>query len=352
GIGGCGKTQLVSYFLQEYSSLFEHTIYVDASSSSSIKADIQIWARSLGDGHDRDAWEDGVRVMSSVAEGKRWVLIFDNADDPTLDLVHFLPKNRGVTIIITSRNRDVGNLSTTFHLELGEMETEEAIEVLLQAARRQKPLPLEEVKSVQALTGELGCLAVALVQAGTYCYQMSSTINGVFQPYTFNQYLSLFSSHRVGLMKKVQPSPLDNYCRGAYTTLDLSFNLIPQKSRDFLHVISFWHHTDIPLDILASAAKHGFQGSFTLLPRPEAHKGIVDTLTNILCLDGKWSELQVQDIVRNLRSFSLLSSTSINDSLFLRMHPLVQSWSRDLLETQASQSYIAMAIQVLVSCGG
>jgi len=277
------------------------------------------------------------------------MLVFDNADDPALKLSPFMPKNSGVTIVITSRNRDIGNLSTIPHVELGEMEADEAMKTLMRAARREPSLPPEEMEGAQKLMKELGCLAVALVQAGTYCHQLSSYQHGILHPYTFTQYLSLFYVHRSELMKKAQPSPLDSYERGVYTTLDLSYQVLPQASRDFLHFISFFHHTDISLAVLAAAARKHFEDVFSLLPRPEDHGHIIEKLKNLLCVNGEWNELHVQDIVRNLRSFSLISAVPVGDSLFLRLHPLVQSWSRDMV--YPLHHHRAMAMQALTSCG-
>ncbi|KIM22349.1 hypothetical protein M408DRAFT_79205, partial [Serendipita vermifera MAFF 305830] len=104
GMGGCGKTQLVSYFLQEYPGLYTQTVYVDASSSSSIKTDFQTWARTLGDGHESDAWEDALRTLNRVPRDEQWILILDNADDPGLNINLFLPQDINITILITSRN--------------------------------------------------------------------------------------------------------------------------------------------------------------------------------------------------------------------------------------------------------
>jgi tetratricopeptide (TPR) repeat protein len=59
----------------------------------------------------------------------------------------------------------------------------------------------------------------------------------------------------------------------------------------------------------------------------------------------------VQETIRTLRSFSLLSATSIQDSTFLQLHPLVQAWSRDMVPP-ASQHYRAMGMQSLASCSG
>jgi len=157
---------LVSYSfdLSSISDLarFKQSVYVDASTLSSIEADLEAWVRTREGGHQRDTWEDAVRILTSVPEDERWGLILDNADDPTLNLAPIIPKSKNLTVIITSRNRDLGNLSTA-HMEMGEMEPDEALTTLLHAARRQLPLSVEELKSAHTLLKELGCLAVALV---------------------------------------------------------------------------------------------------------------------------------------------------------------------------------------------
>jgi hypothetical protein len=124
-------------------------------------------------------------------------------------------------------------------------------------------------------------------------------------------------------MKRAEPSSLDNYERGAYTTLD----------------ISFFHHADIPLSALSTAVREGFKDApFQYLLRPEAHKGFMTDLKRLLCADGNWSEMQVQDTLRTLRSFSLLSITSPGDNVFLHLHPLIQVWARDMNQS-TSQPY-------------
>jgi tetratricopeptide (TPR) repeat protein len=261
-----------------------------------------------------------------------------------------MPKSVNLTIVITSRNRDLGNLSTTVHLELGEMEEDEALATLVQAARRDSALSNEEMAGARTLIKELGYLALALVQAGTYCHQLSSYHGGILQPYTFTQYLSLFYSHRAELMKKAQPSPLDSYERGVYTTLDLSYQTLSQMHRDFLHFLSFFHHADIPLAVLATAARRRFEDIWQFLPHPEGHDRVVSALEKLLCVNGKWSDFQVQETISSLRSFSLISATSVGDSVFLHLHPLIQSWSRDMTQSHSHDSR-AMVIRTLTSFG-
>lgn len=324
---------------------------MDASSASSIQTDLQTWARSLGDGHERDVWEDGLRNLVSGQENADHILVFDNADDPNLNLVPFLAKSKHVTILITSRNHSLGNMSTTHHLELAEMEEDEALSTLMHAARRQHPLPAEENSDIRTLAAELGCLAVALSQAGTYCAELSSIIKGAFQPYTFTQYLSIFRAHRSSLMKKAETSALDNYQRGAYTAFDLSYHAVPPNPREFLHFISFFHHADIPLVALAIAAENKFEDMRSVSPRPQSQGIIRSALFTILCTDGKWNQLKLQETIRILRSFSLISTTSVNDALFLQLHPLVQAWSKDM-EGLDPQYYEGMVLQVFSSCCG
>ena len=321
-------------------SSFKQAVFVDASSLDSIKADLQAWARELGVGHERDVWEDAIRILDKVPENERWALILDNADDPTLNLAPFLPKSNNLTVILTSRNRNLGNLSAAYHMELREMNPEEALSTLLNAARREVDLPREELESANTLLRELGFLPVAIVQAGTYCHALSSP---------FTQYLQLFYSHRTELMKKAEPSSLDNYQRGAYTTLDLSYNALPQAPRDFLHTISCFHHTSIPLVALSTAAKREFKDLEVFLPRPESHKSIVADLKGLLCFGGIWSEMKVREILGTLQSFSLLSTNSANGSLFLHLHPLVQAWLRDMDPFNSSHHQL-MACQILTSC--
>ncbi|KIM23249.1 hypothetical protein M408DRAFT_77815, partial [Serendipita vermifera MAFF 305830] len=192
GPEGSGKTQLVASFLQGCQSQYIHSVFVDASSPSNIKADLQTWARSLGDGHEHDIWEDARNLLASGSHQGHWILVFDNADDTSVNLVTFLPKCYSGTIVITSRNKTVGNMAKTYHLELNRMKPSEALATLLMAARRELPIPEPELADARKLMEKLNYNPAALTKAGTYCHQLSSTIQGEFQPYTFTQYLNLY----------------------------------------------------------------------------------------------------------------------------------------------------------------
>lgn len=364
GMGGCGKTQLVSYFLQENRSLwvevtltdlpltahrYTHIVYVDASSTNSIKADLQSWIRSVGEGHDKDVWEDSLDFLRHESREGLWILVLDNADDPKIDVLPFIPLGYHGSVIITSRNRNLGNLATTFHLELGEMGRDEALSALLHSARRQLPLESQELEDAYCLLEILGYLPLAVVQGGAYCRQLTSSNEN---PFTFSQYLSLFSKNRSKLLTKAEPSSLDRYQRGVYATLELSYDVISDAIKSFLLLLSAFNCSSIPLVMLATAAQQQFVDPEHWMVRPDGHNSVISNLTALFLIDGEWRELELQEMIQTLSSFSLLSTTSTSGNLFLRMHPLVQAWTMDTMLYSESQKQIsrAMARQILTSC--
>src|SRR4051812_17970364 len=166
--------------------------------------------------------------------------------------------------------------------------------------------------------------------------------------FTFVQYLSLFKRHREKLMTRPEVNGLDNYGLGAYTAFDLSYSLLPQTAKDFLHISGFLH-ANISLAVLECAAKKNFSDWQEYIARPETHGEVKEQLRVLLSPDG-WSELHVHGIIQSLRSFSLISSTSLSGIVHVRFHPLVHSWSVDMLSPVQTTDYRLMATQVVVSC--
>lgn len=364
GMGGSGKTQMVSYFVQQHHaryaihssvrlklmhSSYQHVVFVDTTSPSSIRSDLQSFIRSLGVGYEQRTFEDALFLLSGGPHEGNWLLIFDNADNPELNLVRYLPEGFHGSILITTRNSELGTLSNTVHLRLGPMNDTEAFETLMKAAGRTLPLSDAERSSIEELMKELGNLAVALVQAGRYCNQMSTGAAGGTGNFTFGQYLSLFQKHRPELMKQNTVS-LDRYGKGAYTTFNLSYSLLPQSVRELLHLSGFFHYAEIATSMLESAANSDFSDYEEYLARPQAHGMIKKRLRELLYSAGEWDEIHFHDIIRSLQSFSLVTTTSTSSTIFLRFHSLVHTWSRDLLDPQDAESYRQMATLVVVSC--
>jgi hypothetical protein len=72
------------------------------------------------------------------------------------------------------------------------MDKDKSLSILLLAARYQGSLSPDKKRGVLLLTENLCYLAVALVEAGTYCYQSPTTIEGSEQLLTFAHYIPHF----------------------------------------------------------------------------------------------------------------------------------------------------------------
>jgi hypothetical protein len=59
------------------------------------------------------------------------LILYDNVDDPDIDLGSLLPLGESCAIVITSRNRSLGQLCPDAHLELDTMSMDEAVDLLL-----------------------------------------------------------------------------------------------------------------------------------------------------------------------------------------------------------------------------
>ncbi|KAJ7830908.1 hypothetical protein B0H14DRAFT_2806134, partial [Mycena olivaceomarginata] len=103
GLGGSGKTQIALKFLdmmnQHPTPRFTNQFFINASSQQTLDTafkNIAI-ANKIGDSlQDALLW-----LITSTEE---WMLLFDNADDPNINLFLFFPRCAHGNIIITSRN--------------------------------------------------------------------------------------------------------------------------------------------------------------------------------------------------------------------------------------------------------
>ncbi|KIK58111.1 hypothetical protein GYMLUDRAFT_45662 [Collybiopsis luxurians FD-317 M1] len=101
GIGGAGKTQTALKFIHTFKTRFVGCYQIAASSEESIKASFYDIAVK-NDLSKSSTWEAGLRWLAK--HEKEWFILYDNADDPKIDLGQFLPQSSHGNIIVTSRN--------------------------------------------------------------------------------------------------------------------------------------------------------------------------------------------------------------------------------------------------------
>ncbi|PVF94146.1 TPR-like protein, partial [Serendipita vermifera] len=322
---------------------FKHTFFIDASSQSTIRSDLRGAIRSI-DGHQQDTDEDALSFLSSQPDS---LLIFDNADDPNLELVSFFPKFYRGIILVTSRVRSLGELATLHHLELGPMSNEEAVQTLAKASRRTLPVSGQDEQYMKELVEELGCLALALVQAGVYIYNMGPVQAGDTQSSSFKHYLSLFRRERGNLMRQAGAPSLDQYKHSVYSTLDLSYSLLSPIAREFVGICSKLHYSNISLSMILTATERDFEDQKSYAPRPESHVKVKERLRFLFKPHGSLDESHIRETIRSLVSLSLVQVTMAKDTILLRYHPLVHAWANEKTAPEVVSLHFRMAITVL-----
>jgi len=128
---------------------------VDASTKETIRADLINIALAKGIGESEKATLDWLSRRR-----EEWLLVLDNADDPTLDLRPYLPACSHGNILITSRNRDTCFYAPQF-CQVSDMRPEDARDLLLKTARLTH-------------TNETEALATAIVKVCLLCLSSRS----------------------------------------------------------------------------------------------------------------------------------------------------------------------------------
>jgi hypothetical protein len=96
--------------------------------------------------------QDGLLWLTSNIEG--WLLFFDNADDPRLNLNDFIPQCNHGNIIITSRNPGL-RVYAGSHSLVSDMEEEDAVALLLKSAAQEATTQTEQSATEIVKVGQL-----------------------------------------------------------------------------------------------------------------------------------------------------------------------------------------------------
>lgn len=112
GMGGIGKTQLSINYAKRHRSSYSSILWLNATSKVSLQISLRHVARRIFPpeiaSHLKDE-EVLIRISNwlSELENSRWLLIFDNYDDPSqYDIAQYFPSVAHGSIIITTRQPD------------------------------------------------------------------------------------------------------------------------------------------------------------------------------------------------------------------------------------------------------
>ncbi|KAI1346598.1 tetratricopeptide repeat domain-containing protein [Xylaria sp. FL0043] len=253
GLGGSGKTQFCCKFAEDNRHSFWGVFYVDGSSVSNIKKSMGEIARLAGKEPNANA---AIEWLSSVKE--RWLLLFDNADDPRVDVdsyMSYFPKGEGGHILITTRNQFFEVLGTvgSRYFSFSGLQSKEASELLLKATCLPLPWESELKASASKIIEALGNLALAVVQAGAAIRERLCSLQ---------EYLGWYRRGWKKLQNLKVRARTSNE-KAIWTTFELCYKHLEEREDQeaadaiqLLQLFSFLYRDSISPDILIRAMKN------------------------------------------------------------------------------------------------
>jgi tetratricopeptide (TPR) repeat protein len=232
GMGGVGKTTLAAEYAHRYRDLYGIVGWFNLADKEG-KSDFALTETGVATGYSRLAAKmslpvaresyDVVReaVTNKLRERNDWLLIFDNAEDPTA-LHALLPPGNG-HVLITSRNADWREIGLPVELDV--LSETDALAFLLDYAGRAAWTDAAEEKTAKELAHELGYLPLALTQAAGYMDTRKMSVTS---------YLGLFRQRKLKLFDK---KPL-NYHAPVTTTWDIGVEDLKTERPDALLLLN------------------------------------------------------------------------------------------------------------------
>jgi hypothetical protein len=152
--------------------------WVDASSGDRIQQCFAQIARLLRVDDNIDSVK---RQLANTSQA--WLLVFDNTDDPKLSLAPYLPAGNRGDIIITSRNPQCQSYNTVGYKEVGRLSPDDSVSLLNKIVYGATCPSQQNTEESQKIAETLGCLALAIVQAGAYTRETSCSLHDYLEIY-------------------------------------------------------------------------------------------------------------------------------------------------------------------------
>jgi tetratricopeptide (TPR) repeat protein len=314
GLGGVGKTQLAVEYAYRQQADYDLVWWVRGEQPTTLVGDYAAQA-----GHSllaadlqltKDAPQEAAveAVRAWLERNHRWLLVFDNTDEPQA-VAELLPRSGTGHVIVTSRT-ETGWEHLTIPLPVEVLVPADAAGFML-ARTGERGRGAEAVATTMATT--LGGLSLALEQAGAYVVATGTV--------TLAGYAQLFATRAPELLNRGQPL---GYQHTVATTCSLALQQLRETAPaavDLLTLAAFLAPDDLPLPLLAT---HHDQ-------LPEA---LAATAGDPLAL---------ADAVAALRRYSL--SRIVTDGLHI--HRLLQTVIRAALDLEAERAWAATAVRLL-----
>ena len=232
GIGGIGKTQLVLEFAHREAAAYDVVWWCNAETIELRGAQYHALGLTLGLIRPDASQTAAFAVLKSWLHSRsRWLLIFDNAEDPEL-LRPWIPSGSG-HVLITSRHPRWGEMAEPIFVDV--LDRAESVELL-----KRHSLQMTE-GDASTLAGTLGDLPLALVQAAGFLEESGTTVV---------DYAQLLEAQRRELLDSGRPI---TYPRSLAATIRVACDNLAEADPDaveLLRICAFMAPESIPSRLL------------------------------------------------------------------------------------------------------
>lgn len=321
GLGGVGKTQIAVEYAYRHKDKYTAVLWTFADTEQSVRGGFGRIAALLNL-PEKDATEQAKvteAVLRWLDENLGWLLVLDNADDPSM-VRQFLPQQGKGHVLLTSRAHEFQKLGIFAPREIDVLSPDESREFLLLRTGKD---PAAKLLEADALAKELGYLPLALEQAAAYMVEKGAS---------FSSYLAGFKKQRQTLLNKQGPvlgnEANEQQKRTVATSWALNFAAVEKNSpasADLLRLSAFLAPDAIPLELLEKGGKH--------LTKALAKK-MSEAADNPLAID---------ELLSPLLRFSLIRRDEVKRAYSI--HPLVQEVVREGLSKEDQKAWAERAVR-------
>ena len=294
GLGGVGKTQLAVEYAYRHQDSYDVVLWVSADQESLVPSTLAVLAPRLGiDGIPRNRVDEAAAaVLDALRRGEpysRWLLVFDNADQPE-KIRRFVPGGPG-HVLVTSRNRAWAEVVDTVDVDV--FSRAESLEFL---SRR---VPEIDAADAGRLADVLGDLPLALDQAAALLGEGTMSVD---------TYVKLLREKATELLAEARPTEYPVAVAAAWSLSVARLREQLPEALELLRRCAYFGPDPIRLELLD-------RGSFALGP----------PLRDVLA-----DPIRRFRTIRELGRYALVRVDNVRKTL--HMHRIIQALIRDEID--------------------